>query len=216
MHVERFEPVFLQVEGPLLPTEHGKRWIDSKNKIIEKFGDVFKDIARVARIESSDWDPKLNALQDAGLVMMASGIGQATMQKVLDYLDGLTTTAFSPAGTFLGLAPSAPTSTSTGVTFGDGTSNYTGYGRFTATPATYFNAATAATPAVVTTKAQIQFAACSGGGSVTENGIMLCDLTGVNTGVNYFFGSITAVVISPTQTPPTIASGALSISMNTT
>lgn len=216
LHAEQFEPVYLVPEGPMRPTERGKRWLDRHFSVISKFWDVLTDVRILTEIEGEEWDPQLDALRDAGIAMAASGINQLYMQKVLDYLDGLTTTAFNPAGTFLALAPSAPTSTSTGITIGDGTANYTGYARFTATPATYFNAATAATPSVVTTKAQIQFTGCSGGGSITENGVGVCDNTATNTGACLMFGSITPVTISPTQTPPTIASGALSISANTT
>jgi hypothetical protein len=214
--LEQFEPVYLIPEGPARPTEYGKRWLERCFDLIDRFltPAVLKDIAAVARIEAAEWDPRMNALASAGIPMAANGISQAIMQKILDYCDGLTTTAFSPAaGPYLAISTTSPTSTTTGITMADGTSNYTGYARFLLTPATYLNAATAATPAVSTSKATISMAACSGGSAVTENGFMIADAATTNTGNSYFFGSMTAVTISPTQTPPTIASGALSLSL---
>jgi len=220
MQVEEFEPVFLVPEGPALPSEAGKRWLDRCFTTIEYFRDVLVDLFKVAEIEMAEWDPRMNQLIEAEIPLMVSGIGQATMQKILDYMDNVTTTAFNPGGgtptnLSLGISPaSAPASTTTGTTFADGTSNYTGYARQTLTAATYWNASTAATPAVVTTKATITFAYTSG--TATENGFMLCDSSTTNAGVNYFFGSLGGVVINSTQNPPTIASGSLSLSLTTT
>jgi hypothetical protein len=215
LEVQSFEPVYLVPEGPARPTEAGKRWLEKSFELISKFNSVLKDIATVAHIEEKEWDPRLNALANAGIPMAASGVSQGIMQKVLDYLDGKTTTAFSPAATVMALGTAAPTSTTTGNWGTTESTNYTGYARLSITPSSQLNAATGATPSVVTNSAQLQFAACTGG-TATELGFLIVDNTTIGSGTAYFFGSLTSVTISTTQTPPTIASGALSLSMNTT
>jgi hypothetical protein len=210
-----FEPVYLIPEGPARPTELGKRWLENRLGLISRFADILRDVGRVARIEAAEWDPRLDALRDACIPMAASGISQPIMQKVLDYLDGKTTTAFSPAATAMALGTAAPTSTTTGVWGATETTNYTGYARLAITPGTQLNAATAASPSVVTNSAQLQFAACTAG-SAAEAGFLITDTATINTGNAYFFGSITTTTIDSTHTPPTIAAAALSLSLNTT
>jgi hypothetical protein len=216
MQVEKFEPVFLELEGPLQPTEAGKRWLDNRLGLISHFLDVLRDVGKVAKIEAKEWNPRLDALRDACIPMAASGVSQSVMQKVLDYLDGKTTTAFSPASTNIALGTAAPTSTTTGTWGTTESTNYTGYARLAVTPGTQLNAATAASPSVVTNSAQLQFAACTAS-SATENGLIIVDNATIGSGTAYFFGSFASgVTIDTTHTPPTIAAAALSLSMNTT
>jgi hypothetical protein len=214
IEVQEFEPVYLVPEGPARPTEAGKRWLERSFALISKFNDILRDIATVAHIEEKEWDPRLDALHSACIPMAASGVSQGIMQKILDYLDGKTTTAFSASSNNMALGTAAPTSTTTGSWGTTESTNYTGYARLAITTAN-LNAATAATPSVVTNSAQLQFANCTGG-TATELGFIIADSSTIGSGTAYFFGSLTSVTISTTQTPPTIASGALSISMTTT
>ena len=219
MQAEVFEPVFLVPEGPARPTEAGKRWLENRLGLISHFLDILRDVGKVARIEAKEWDPRLDALRDAAIPMAASGISQSIMAKVLDYLDNKTTTAFNPGGGTpvfaMALGTAAPTSTTTGNWSTTESTNYTGYARLTVGTGS-LNAATAATPSVVTNSAQLQFAACTAS-SATENGFIFTDNTTIGSGTAYFFGSFASgVTIDTTHTPPTIAAAALSISMNTT
>jgi hypothetical protein len=208
------EPVFLDAE-PARPTEAGKRWLDHRLGLISRFADVLRDVGRVARIEAGEWDPRLDALRDAGIPMAASGISQSVMQKVLDYLDGKTTTAFNPAATAMALGTAAPTSTTTGAWGTTESTNYTGYARLAITPGSQLAAATAATPAVVTNSANLQFAGCTAS-SATEAGFLIVDNVTIGSGTAYFFGSLATTTIDTTHTPPLIAAGALSLSVNAT
>jgi len=151
--------------------------------------------------------------------MAASGISQSIMAKVLDYLDNKTTTAFNPGGGTpvfaMALGTAAPTSTTTGSWGTTESTNYTSYARLTVGTGS-LNAATSATPSVVTNSAQLTFAACTGS-TATENGFIFTDNTTIGSGTAYFFGSFASgVTIDTSHTPPTIATGNLSISLNTT
>ena len=209
------EPVYLIPEGPALPTEYGKRWLDRVFSTLQRFNDVIRDVGWLAKIEAKEWDPRLDVLRGAGIPMAASGVSQFAMAKILDYCDGKTTTAFNPASVNGALMTGSPASTTTGVIGATETTNYTGYARLSITPSTAFNAATAATPSVVTNATALTWAACTAS-TATETGLVITDSNTINAGNAFFFALITGVVISATQTPPTIAIGALSISMNST
>jgi hypothetical protein len=217
LEVQKFEPVFIEFNGPALPTEYGKRWLDEKMSFISKFRTYISDILKVAELEFKEWDPRLRALNDAAIPLAASGFSQYAAPKVLNYCGAQSTTAFAPATVTLSLTPTTPTYTTTGVN-GDNSGEYTGYVRYTvSTPATWWTAATTgAAPSVLANAAQFNWATCSGGSSITENGVQVLDNATLNTGNSYFWASITAVTISPTQTPPTVAAGALTVSLNTT
>ncbi len=104
----------------------------------------------------------------------------------------------------------APTSTTTGV-IGANEASYTGYARTAST----MGAASAATPSVATNSATITFPNCTGGTS-TLLGFINADSATANAGNALWYGTLTSTVISTTQTPPTIAAGALSLSMTGT
>jgi hypothetical protein len=107
-----------------------------------------------------------------------------------------------PAGSYLCLCSTVPTSTSTGSTIVE--LSYTGYARLSM--AGNWTAATAATPSVGTNTAQASFAACTAG-TGTAIGFALCDAS--SAGNMIWWGTLTSVTISTTQTPATIAAGAV-------
>jgi hypothetical protein len=117
-----------------------------------------------------------------------------------------------PVTVAMGLWTVAPTSTSTGASANE--ANYTGYGRQTIAAAGW-NASTAATPSVSTNAATITFGNCTGGTS-TLLGFEICDSATIAAGNALWYGTLTSTVISTTQTPPTVAAGALAVSMTGT
>jgi hypothetical protein len=213
--VEQFEPIYVVPEGTARPTEFGKRWLDQRLESFERFGRVIKDVLGEATKLQSAWDRRLRTLVAEGVpTAMASGLSQYSMSHVVDHMDGKTSFTM-PAVVTMALGTAAPTSTTTGVWGATETTNYTGYARLTITPGTQMNAATVATPSVATNSAVLTFAACTGG-TATELGFLIADNATINTGNALWFGSLTSVTISTTQTPPTVAAAALSLSLNST
>jgi hypothetical protein len=104
-----------------------------------------------------------------------------------------------------------PTSTSTGASQAE--TVYTNYLRQTLAGAA-FVAATTATPSVGTNASTITFANCGATGS-TLLGFTLVDNATIGSGNCLWFGALTSTVISSTQTPPTVAASALSLSLAT-
>jgi hypothetical protein len=206
-------PAFLIPEGPALLTEHGKRVIDQRGLLVDKHWPELWDICKLAREEHAKWPDIQKALTESGVpTMITSGIGQATMAKIIDHVNGKTTFTL-PAADAMALATTAPTSTTTGVTIVEAA--YTGYTRVTLTQASWSNAATAATPSVATNNGAITFPACTGGTS-TLLGFMIADSATLAAGANLWYGTLTSTVISTTQTPPTVATTAMSLSMTGT
>lgn len=209
MTVEKFEPVYLEPQGPARLTEFGKRWLDKRMEAIEKHWGTIRDVCRLAAIEATRWSEITDALALEGVpVAITSGMSQVTMAKSLDNSTGKA--AFALPGTFaLALATSAPTSTTTGATMAEAT--YTGYGEQTV-PAGSLNNATAATPSVANNSAAITYANCTAG-TATLLGFLAKDSAVVGAGNPLWYGTLPSTVISPTQTPATIGIGALSLSM---
>ena len=203
--------VLLEPAGPMLPTEYGKRWMDETWTAIERHRGVLLDVAKLAEYEAEMWDEIDRALREEGVPVAVSGISQYAMPKLVDHLNGKTSFTM-PVTVAMALATAAPTSTSTGATITEAA--YTGYGRQTLAGSA-FVAATAATPSVALNSGTITFGACTAGGS-TLLGFILADSATVSAGNALWFGSLTSTVISTTQTPPTIATNALSFSLNTT
>lgn len=134
------------------------------------------------------------------------GLSDYAEKKVLDHLTGKT--AFtSPGPLYMALCTVAVTDADTGSTITE--ANYTGYARKQIAAADW-DAATGVT-ATATTNAQQQFAACTAGTS-TIIGWALCDAS--SAGNVIMFGTCTSTVISTTQTPATIAAGALSLTID--
>lgn len=208
--VEKFEPVHLEI-GECKITDHGKRWRETRMHECERFGATVLDILKLAKAELWKWPLIQHRLNAEGVPQNVSGISQYAMPKLIDHLNGKT--AFTmPVAVAMALDTAAPTSTSTGASQAETT--YTGYGRQTLAGAA-FVAATAATPSVALNSGTITFANCTGTGA-TLLGFTLDDSAAAGAGNVLWFGSLTSTVISTTQTPPTIAASALSLSMNTT
>ena len=124
-------------------------------------------------------------------------------------LDAVTRKAAFPSYTalYLALCTVAVTDSDTGATITE--ANYTGYARLQIPAADWTAAAGAA--ATVTTAAQKQFADCTAGSS-TVIGWALC--TAATGGNVVMYGTCPSVTISPTQTPATIAAGALTLGID--
>jgi hypothetical protein len=135
----------------------------------------------------------------------ASGFSQYAEAKIVDHANGKTSWTM-PANSYVCLCTTVPTSTSTGSTIAE--ASYTGYARYS--QAGNWTAATAATPSVGVNTATITFAACTAGTS-TLTGIAICDAS--SAGNMIWWGTLTSVVISTTQTPATIAAGVLAPSL---
>jgi len=105
-----------------------------------------------------------------------------------------------PANLFLALCTSVPTDASTGTTIVE--ANYTGYARIEIA-ATDLSASSGGSK---TNSAAITFAACTSGTS-TVIGFALCDA--VTVGNVIMWGTVTSKVIDTSNTPATVAIGAL-------
>jgi hypothetical protein len=207
----QIEPVFLQVETCGL-TEYGKSWIDNQWNAIAKFEGVLKDVHALAEYARGQWSEIEAVLEREGVpVAITSGISQYGMAKLIDHINGKTSFTM-PTTVAMALATAAPTSTSTGATITEAA--YTGYGRQTIAGAG-FNAATAATPSVATNASTITFGNCTAGTS-TLLGFILADSATTGAGNSLWYGTLTSVTISTTQTPPTVAASAMSLSLNGT
>ena len=108
----------------------------------------------------------------------------------------------SPATVALALCTVLPTDTSTGATITE--ANYTGYAR----KVVEASALSAASGGSKTNSAELTFAACTAGSS-TVIGWALCDSSTTGAGNALYWGSCTSTVISTTQTPASVAAGAL-------
>lgn len=108
-----------------------------------------------------------------------------------------------PSKVYLALCTTVPTSSSTGSTIVEATAS--GYER-KEVPAASISSPTEAGESSIKTSAELLFKEITGGSS-TIIGWALCD---ASTGGNVvMWGTSTSTVISSTQTPPKIASGAL-------
>lgn len=212
MQAEQFEPVYLVPEGPAKLTEYGKRWLERRLADVDKFHSTIVDVCKLAVSEAMKWTDIDDRLRAEGVpTAITSGLAQYSMAKLIDHVNGKT--AFTmPTTVALALATTAPTSTSTGATVVEAT--YTGYGRQTIAGAG-FNAATAATPSVATNNGAITFAACTAGTS-TLLGFMIADSATTGAGNALWYGTLASTVISTTQTPATVATTAMSLSLTGT
>lgn len=208
--VERFEPVYLEI-GECKITEYGKRHFDGVLDALDRFNSTIKDVAKVALKELWSW-PRIQRQLDAeGLPQaISSGISQSQMAALIN-ASTKNATYTAPAAFVMALVSAAPTSTTTGVIGATETTNYTGYARTAVT----MGAASAATPSVATNTGTVTFPNCTAS-TVTYLGFVLTDNATINTGNALWYGTLTSVTISTTQTPPTVAAGALSLSMTGT
>lgn len=140
---------------------------------------------------------------DRGMPPMlgAASLSDAWELKILDHL---TNKAANTSVTgYLALCTSVPTDASTGTTIVEAT--YTGYARVNV-PAASWGAASGTTPAQSSNTTAVTFAACTGSTS-TIIGWAYCDALTVGNVI--MWGTCTSTVISTTQTPATVAIGAL-------
>jgi hypothetical protein len=210
MLVARFEPVYLEI-GEARPTEHGKRWLERRNCLQERFSGVLRDILDLARVECRRWPQIRQTLLEEGVpqAVISSGISQGHMQSLIN-ASTKQATFTAPAVFVMALMNAAPTSTSTGA-LGALEATYTGYSRATVV----MQAATAATPSVAQNSATISFPGCTGTGA-TLLGFILVDNATTGAGNALWYGTLASVVVSTTQTPPTLPAGNLNLSLTGT
>lgn len=212
VQVERLEPVYLEFEEPLKLTEYGKRWMDQRQSDMEKSMSILRDVVKLGEYEREMWDEIQRILDEEGVPQnITSGVSQYGMSHLIDHINGKTSFTM-PTTVAMALLTTAPSSTTTGATAVEAT--YTGYGRQTIA-GSGFNAATSATPSVSTNNGAITFAACTAGTS-TLTGFILADSATTGAGNSLWYGTLASVVISTTQTPPTVANTAMSLSMTGT
>lgn len=208
----KFEPVYLIPDGPARLTEYGKRWLDRRAADLARFKGVLLDVAKLAEHEAGRWASIEQRLALEGVpTAISSGISQYGMSHLVDHLNGKTSFTM-PATVAMALATAAPTSTTTGVTVTEAA--YTSYTR-EAIAGSGFNAATSATPSVATNNGAITFPNCTGSTS-TLLGFILADSSTIGAGNALWYGTLASTVISTTQTPPTIATTVLSLSLTGT
>jgi hypothetical protein len=204
--------VLLKPYGPARLTEYGKRWHEDRCQQFERSRAILRDVVKLADYEHGDWRRRISLLRREGVpTAISSGVSQYAMPKLIDHLDGKTSFTM-PSTVAYALATAAPTSTTTGATLTE--AGYTGYGRQTLAGSA-FNAASAATPSISTNSGTITFGNCTGGTS-TLLGFIIADSASTGAGNALWYGTLASAVISTTQTPPTIAAGSLSLSMNGT
>ena len=208
LEAQRFEPVYLQPEECRI-TEYGKRWFEARYSEHERFNSTLRDVAKLAIVELWKWPRIQRQLELEGVpTAVSSGMSKYAMGKLIDYVnDKNVFTQPTTIAMALCVAP-APTSSSTGASITE--ASYTGYARQTIAAAG-FNAASAADPTVATNASTITFGNCTAG-TATLVGFLIADSATVAAGNALWYGTLTSTVISTTQTPPTVAAGALSLS----
>jgi hypothetical protein len=143
-------------------------------------------------------------LKKLGLLM--AGFSNQAELDVLDSVYGDGSVNIYTAPTYLALVTVAVGETDTAGTLTE--ANYTGYAR-KATAAADMNAAAAGAKA---NGNSLVFAACTAGSSTIIGWASVTSSSGAGTVIVY--GTCTSTVISTTQTPATIAVGALSVSLD--
>lgn len=142
------------------------------------------------------------------LVFMA-GFSDAVENKILDHLARGTTAPYAtPAPLYICLLTTGASDTSTSASLVE--ANYTGYVRKQA-PAADWAAASAGS---IATSVQEAFAACTGGTSTVIGWALSPIAATAGAGDVVMYGTCTSVTISTTQTPATVAAGALSLTLD--
>jgi hypothetical protein len=151
------------------------------------------------------WVPSPDGI---GLPVIAggSGLSQYAEAKIVDHLNGKTSYTM-PTHACLALCTATVTSASTGSSITE--AGYTGYARLDFV-ANWTAATTGVTPSVGVNTASANFATCTGGTS-TCTYFAICDAT--TTGNVIWWGTLSSVTISTTQTPASVAASALQTSM---
>ena len=217
MHTERFEPVMLNPAGVAQLTEYGKHFMSRRLEQIEQHWPVLHDVLKLAHKEQQRWPAIHAALQIEGVpTAISSGLSAFAMTSLIDHVNGKTSFTMPTTIAMSMSTGTAPTVSTTGAN-GDNTGQYTGYTRLTFTT-TNWVAASGTNPAAATYSSAgvVTFPACTGGSPVTETGFIIADSATLNSGHALWYGTLASVVISPTQTPPTLAQNALTVSLNGT
>jgi len=166
---------------------------------------VLRDVLKLVDIQTPRWAAVEARLRAEGVpTMVTNGLGRYGAQHLIDHINGKTSFTM-PTVTAVHLQTTASTETTLGT---DAT--YTGYAPLD--EHTNWTAATAAQPSVGVNTATITFGACTAGTS-TLISFAITDSATVNAGNILWYGALTSTVISTTQTPPTIAAGALQVSL---
>jgi hypothetical protein len=155
------------------------------------------------------WRPTSRALgraKDAIISYMSPGLADTAEVDVLDSIFGdHASIQLYTAPVFLALTTAAVAETSTGSTLTE--ANYTGYARLSVSAAN-MNAASAGAKA---NGATLTFANCTAGSSVV---IGWATCTASSAGNVIVYGTCTSTTISTTQTPASVASGGLSVTLD--
>lgn len=143
---------------------------------------------------------------------MSGTFSNYTETHFLDNVTGKVTTSISVTPVFLALCTVVPDSSKTGATITEAT--YTGYARLSIAAASFNSASSGGAGAAssISNSATLTFAACTSGSS-TIIGWALCDSGTTGAGNVLVWGSCASTVISTTQTPPTVASSGMSITL---
>lgn len=149
------------------------------------------------------WVGKLRTLEEAGELVMASYSDYAE-NKIQDHVWGKAAWTM-PATVAVALCTVVPTDASTGATITE--ASYTGYTRVVVAAA---NVA-AASGGSSSNSAQLTGGACTASSS-TIIGYAVLDSSTIGAGNSLMWGTCASTVVSTTQTPPTIAVGALASS----
>jgi hypothetical protein len=165
-------------------------------------------------LEAIRWAQKIRERTGEALPPVAGGSGTFSNfgeTTVLAHLTGQDNASWANlAPTYLALTTVVPDSSKTGSTITEAT--YTGYARLSVAAANWAAAISggAGAASTIANGAILTFAACTASSS-TVIGWALC--TGLTVGNALAWGSASSTVISTTQTPATVAVGALSITL---
>jgi hypothetical protein len=210
------EPVYLEPQGAAKLTDYGKRFMGARLEQIDKHWPVIHDLAKLMVAEHEKWPAMQAALIIEGIpTAISSGLSGFSMLKLIDHNNGKTSFTMPAAVAMSMSTGAAPTVSTTGAN-GDNAGQYTGYTRLTLTT-TNWVAASGTNPAQGTysSAGAVTFPACSAS-TATETGFILADSATLNSGNALWYGTLASVVISTTQTPPTLATNALVVSLNGT
>lgn len=138
-------------------------------------------------------------------------LGMASKSDYLEEKDlghNMGKTSFTmPAAVAIALCTAVPEDSKTGATIVEATT-YTGYARKAVVGSELTISGTS--PTKIASNTEIKFAACTAGSAVIV-GFAICDSATTGAGNMLYWGTVTSTTISTTQTPATIASGALEI-----
>jgi hypothetical protein len=162
-------------------------------------------VRALAEWEEGVWPDAMAAVAMSGAPMNA-GFSQYAETHLLDHLHGKTAFVM-PAGPYLALCTTVPTSASTGSTISE--ASYTGYTRISL-PGANWAASAAGTPSTGATNTTLTGGACTAGSS-TVIGWATVDANAAGNMLEW--GTCASTLISTTATPPTVAAGALTDSL---